>query len=220
MELITDIIKMLFFRLYSSHYDNMHSHEYGSMSMHNKIYEILKSYKNCKILDIGCGTGLLMKPLLEQGYCIDGVDNSINMLKEIKKKIPHATIFKIDLDDDQYLPLDRYQVIICNSVLQFTKRPRKVLDNLSKKLVQNGIILIGIPHQKSSSAMFVETLHEIKNKNFFHAIIKAQILIGWRIKNNAFWDFDTISREINQVGLRLTKLESRNAWGILISCKK
>ena len=50
---------------------------------------ILKKYafnKNCKILDAGCGTGLVGIELKKNGYSnIDGVDFSQNMLDQIPK---------------------------------------------------------------------------------------------------------------------------------------
>jgi len=62
---------------------------------------VLKKYvfnKNCKILDAGCGTGLVGIELKKCGYSnIDGVDFSQNMLDLIPKGI-YKKIEKVDLN--------------------------------------------------------------------------------------------------------------------------
>src|SRR5690554_5841139 len=42
--------------------------------------------KNSLILDLGCGTGNILIPLLEKGYFVDGLDLSDEMLTITKEK--------------------------------------------------------------------------------------------------------------------------------------
>ncbi|HST01570.1 MAG TPA: class I SAM-dependent methyltransferase, partial [Usitatibacter sp.] len=37
----------------------------------------------CSVLDLGCGTGRLTRPLLERGHSVTAVDNSIDMLRHV-----------------------------------------------------------------------------------------------------------------------------------------
>jgi SAM-dependent methyltransferase len=44
------------------------------------------------VLDIGCGTGRHLIPLVQQGYAVTGIDNSAGMLAVLKQKMPSAHI--------------------------------------------------------------------------------------------------------------------------------
>ncbi|MDI9434544.1 MAG: class I SAM-dependent methyltransferase [Euryarchaeota archaeon] len=51
--------------------------------------------KNCKILDVGCGTGRHVIELTKRGYSVTGIDLSENMLKKARKNACNAG-FEID----------------------------------------------------------------------------------------------------------------------------
>lgn len=55
-----------------------------------RIELIKKLGKDKKIVDLGCGTGEIMRPLVEAGYDVVGVDYSENLLKELREGWPDA----------------------------------------------------------------------------------------------------------------------------------
>ncbi len=59
----------------------------GTDKIKQEELKTIKKYikRNYKILDLCCGPGTFLIPLTKQGYDIDGVDFSKNMLKEAKK---------------------------------------------------------------------------------------------------------------------------------------
>lgn len=66
----------------------------------NKIIEdVVKKYsvprKLC--LDIACGTGTISRLLLDKGFEVIGVDNSSEMLKIARDKVPKAEFIKADI---------------------------------------------------------------------------------------------------------------------------
>lgn len=56
--------------------------------------DLIKSYctKDDQILDIGCGTGRHLLPLMKAGYSISGIDSSSGMLTKITDKAPTAKV--------------------------------------------------------------------------------------------------------------------------------
>lgn len=60
---------------------------------------IANGFKSKRILDIGCGTGASIMPLLEKGYEVDGVDNSTQMLKKAESKLKayRSSLFNMDI---------------------------------------------------------------------------------------------------------------------------
>ena len=67
----------------------------GLIAKKNKYYldfafklmlDLLHPQKNQRILDIGCGTGISLEPLLNKGINLTGIDPSIYMLDLAEKK--------------------------------------------------------------------------------------------------------------------------------------
>lgn len=59
--------------------------------------ELARSYGQGGVLDMGCGTGLIMLPLLQDGFHVTGLDLSQEMVNQCSKKIAGQGI-----DADQY----------------------------------------------------------------------------------------------------------------------
>ena len=67
-----------------------------------------------KIIDLGCGTGLLGKELHNRGFIdIDGVDFSQGMLEKARALNVYQNIFCMDLSRRTDLPEDHYDAAVC-----------------------------------------------------------------------------------------------------------
>ena len=77
---------------------------------------VLRKYaldKNCKILDAGCGTGLVGVELKKYGYSnIEGIDFSQSMLDLVPQNI-YKKIEKIDLNKSLKFKNNMYDVVMC-----------------------------------------------------------------------------------------------------------
>lgn len=77
------------------------------------------------ILEIGCGTGLLLYSLLPHLSRYVGIDNSEEAVQLIqrtcagKKNSEHVKLFVADADDLSALPPDQFDIIVINSVAQY-----------------------------------------------------------------------------------------------------
>lgn len=100
-----------------------------------------------RILDVGCSTGSLGK-FLKSKYkdlYICGIETdpiSIDQAKTILDKV----LF-LDLDYISEINIDEYfDLIILADVLEHTKFPEKVLNEIQKYLSQDGFIIISLPN--------------------------------------------------------------------------
>ena len=67
-----------------------------------------------RVLDAGCGTGLVGVVLAELGYTnIDGVDYSEDMINEAKRKGVYNTLARVDLMGSIDIPSDSVDAITC-----------------------------------------------------------------------------------------------------------
>ena len=108
---------------------------------------VLKKYalnKNSKILDAGCGTGLVGIELKKYGYLnIDGVDFSQNMLDLVPKNI-YKKIEKVDLNKLLKFKNNTYDVVMCVGTFTYGHVMPKALDELIRITKNKGLICFTI----------------------------------------------------------------------------
>ena len=108
---------------------------------------VLKKYalkKNSKILDAGCGTGLVGIELKKYGYLnIDGVDFSQNMLDLVPQGI-YKKIERIDLNKQLKFKDNTYDVVMCVGTFTYGHVMPKALDELIRITKNKGLICFTI----------------------------------------------------------------------------
>ena len=108
---------------------------------------VLKKYvlnKNFKILDAGCGTGLVGIELKKYGYSnIDGVDFSQNMLNIVPQGI-YKKIEKINLNKILKFKDNTYDVVMCVGTFTYGHVKHQALDELIRITKNKGLICFTI----------------------------------------------------------------------------
>ena len=108
---------------------------------------VLKKYalkKNSKILDAGCGTGLVGIELKKYGYLnIDGVDFSQNMLDLVPRGI-YKKIEKVDLNKQLKFKDNTYDIVMCVGTFTYGHVKPKALDELIRITKNKGLICFTI----------------------------------------------------------------------------
>ena len=125
------------------------------------------SLKGIKILDIGCGGGLLSEPMARMGadvFGIDASDKNINIAKlhaeKNKLKIKYFCSSPENFKTD-----NKFDVILNMEIIEHVKDVDFFLKSCSKFLKKNGI-------------MFVATLNKTL-KSYLFAIIGAEYVLRW-----------------------------------------
>ena len=108
---------------------------------------ILKKYafnKNYKILDAGCGTGLVGIELKKYGYSnIEGVDFSQSMLDLVPQDV-YKKIEKVDLNKHLKFKNNTYDVIMCVGTFTYGHVKPHALDELIRITKNKGFICFTI----------------------------------------------------------------------------
>ena len=115
----------------------------------NYLLEVLKSAQipldSLKIMDAGCGTGLIGKLLYEEGVRhIDGFDLSPEMVAVAARLNIYGTLRgEVDLSQalDDYPP-NMYDVVICGGVFTFGHVPPQGLEQLVYLCRAGGIVIL------------------------------------------------------------------------------
>ncbi|MBD5548759.1 MAG: class I SAM-dependent methyltransferase [Lachnospiraceae bacterium] len=103
----------------------------------NALLDMIEG-ENLSVLDLGCGDGNLTKSLYEQGYKVDGMDASNEMLEIAKSKYPEINFI---LSDAPNFSIDcKYDVVFSNAVFHWidSNKQLKMLQNVYNSLKTNG----------------------------------------------------------------------------------
>ena len=133
--------------------------------------------KGIKVLDIGCGGGLLCEPMARLGAEVLGIDV---VEKNIKVASLHAK--KMDLDikyrhisvEDLFRENPIFDVILNMEVIEHVDNPKFFIETCSKLLKNSGLI-------------FCSTIN--KNlKSYLFAILGAEYVMQWLPKGTHDWN--------------------------------
>ena len=123
--------------------------------------------KDIKILDIGCGGGLLSEPLSRLGATVTGIDASDRNIKIAKM---HLKKSKLDVDyycssPDKFVANEKFDVVLNMEIVEH-------VDNVDFFLLKSSELL------KKNGLMFIATLNKTL-KSYVFAIIGAEYILKW-----------------------------------------
>ena len=166
-----------------------------SLNLKNKK----KPLENIKILDIGCGGGLLSEPMSRLGAKVMGIDASeknINIAKMHAKK-NNLNIKYLCASPETLSANTKFDVILNMEIIEHVADVEFFLESCSKLLKKNGI-------------MFVATLNKTL-KSYFFAILGAEYILRWLPIGTHEWEkFIKPDDLINILKKYNLRLDSRN----------
>lgn len=139
-----------------------------------------------KILELGCGTGSVLKHLAKD-YEVWGVDLSGQMLSIARKKVAKAKLFRQDMVTFR-LP-QKFDVIFCvydsiNHLLRFAAW-KHLFANVARHLSEDGVFIFDINTQKKLDRHIAEPpwVHKFGNNVLIMTITAApRSASNWNIK--------------------------------------
>jgi SAM-dependent methyltransferase len=96
-----------------------------------------------RLLDVGCGRGIVLRHLIRNGYAAAGCDLAGDTVARLKYE--GCDVFLCDIEQDP-LP-GRYDVILCLEVLQQLFDPAAVLTKLAGALTERGYLIVSVPNE-------------------------------------------------------------------------
>lgn len=122
------------------------------------------------ILEVGCGTGVLIKKLIGLGYNVEGLSPDINQKKIITETI-NATFHHLAFED--FSKTDQYDCIIMSESAQYISID-KILENSKQALKKDGYLMIcdyfvlknSSRKLSKSGHAYEDFMNQIKNSDF------------------------------------------------------
>jgi 2-polyprenyl-3-methyl-5-hydroxy-6-metoxy-1,4-benzoquinol methylase len=135
------------FENYGLKYDN-EPFTQGTIGECNFIEKEIRSNKNIRILDIGCGTGRHSIELTKRGYTVVGIDLSESLLNRAKEKASeqnlHIVFQKQDARNLPFLHEFDLVMMLCEgafSLMETDEMNFQILQNAANALKPNGKII-------------------------------------------------------------------------------
>ncbi len=121
-----------------------------------------RNIKNLKILDVGCGGGIICEPLARLGAKVTGIDFSPN---NIKAAILHSKKNKLKIkyickDVEKSKIDEKFDIILMFEVLEHLDNWKKTIKNIKNNLDKNGIIIISTINRNLISKIFAINIAE------------------------------------------------------------
>ena len=105
----------------------------------------IKLKKSSKILDAGCGTGLVAEVLGDMNFKnIVGLDYSLDMLKIAKDKKIYTRLIQESLNKKTSLRSNQFDVVLCTGVLTSGHVGAKAINELIRVTKNKGYLILSI----------------------------------------------------------------------------
>ena len=158
--------------------------------------------KDIKILDIGCGGGLLSEPMCRLGAKVTGIDASDKNIKVAKL---HSEKNNLQIDyfcssPEKFNTKDKFDVILNMEIVEHVEDVNFFLESCCKLLKKNGL-------------MFVATLNKTL-KSYIFAIVGAEYVLRWLPIGTHEWEKFIKPEELISIleknNLRLDRVDGMN----------
>jgi ubiquinone/menaquinone biosynthesis C-methylase UbiE len=134
------------------------------------LFKKYNSKKEIKILDAGCGTGLVGVELKRNGYInLDGADFSQKMLDLVPKNI-YENLFKIDFNQKVNIADDTYEGITCVGTFTFGHVNPPALDEMIRICKNESLICFTINIGIYEEYGFDKKIKELEDNNSWKII--------------------------------------------------
>jgi len=95
-----------------------------------------------RLLDVGCGIGLVSEPLARLGYAVTGIDPSPHSLELARERAARAGLaigYRVGRGEDLPYPDASFEVVTCCDVLEHVEDLPRVLSELARVLTPGGV---------------------------------------------------------------------------------
>lgn len=163
------------------------------------LYEMLAEHKGKRILDLGCGNGVIACRLLDDGFDLYGIDASETGISIANTKNP-GRFFVQDISSERLpdaLSEFRFDVVISTEVLEHIYAPRSYMKLIKNILPYDGIVIISTPYH----GYLKNLVMALTNK------LDSHFTVLWNGGHIKFWSRRTLTMLLNEFGFKVIQFK-------------
>jgi 2-polyprenyl-3-methyl-5-hydroxy-6-metoxy-1,4-benzoquinol methylase len=138
-------------------------------------------------LDLGCGTGEYVGPLIDRGYRVDGVDISDYAIAQAQKNLSQEKreFFRGFVTPlEAFRPDSKFDLILCSEVLEHLEEPLPILKEMAHWVKHDGGLIISVPADPSLWSEEDSSVHHVRR--YTEAQLKEQLAEA-ELAPETFW---------------------------------
>jgi len=138
-------------REYSSKYSGTSSVAYSFITRRKRVCELLEECRGGKVLDIGCGPGVMVEYLTGKGFEVFGADISKEMVSRAKERYSYLKNchFSVGKAEDLNFPDSYFDVVICMGVIEYIADGEAAISEMARVLKPEGVLIVTLPNKSS-----------------------------------------------------------------------
>ena len=148
------------------------------------VVEILNKYQPEKILELGCGSGLFTIPLKQQGFNIEGLELSSEMIKVTQSKESNLTLHQGDMRSfDLQKSFDAILILSATlTLLQNHEEMNECLQRCYEHLEPGGMLFLELPNHavEIATSEHAQELYTNDDNSIVVVTQSSQIEKTWR----------------------------------------
>ena len=151
-----------------------------------------------KVLDVGCGNGVILKGLQSEGWKTYGVELN-DRASDYARRILGLNVFTGALMDAKF-PDSFFDVILFNHTLEHMTSPRRVLAEANRILKAGGLLVISLPNARSIEARLF--------KSYW---------FPWELPRHLYhFSFSTLTKILKLNGFKVSKMVGETGTGTFL----
>lgn len=153
---------------YAQRYDEKSPGGYAFRVRKQRLLELLHE-DGGKLLDVGCGPGVMVEDLLRLGYELWGMDAAPSMIDECRKNFGRVEQAHFAVGNATHIefPNESFDTVICMGVIDHVEEDELAIKEMLRVLRNQGTLLIAFPNRYSPwgwwrNFMFYPALRRIR----------------------------------------------------------
>lgn len=138
---------------WDSLYHPQNPSSYPFIARLQKTLDLAGSFQGKTVLDLGCGTGILIPFVIEGGGSYIGLDVSESMLEETRRKYPayvrNEKVHLVSGDVRKVELPDNLDLIVGLGFIEYFHHPTTLMSQLYGKLSRTGRLILSFPNSRS-----------------------------------------------------------------------
>jgi ubiquinone/menaquinone biosynthesis C-methylase UbiE/peptidoglycan/xylan/chitin deacetylase (PgdA/CDA1 family) len=136
---------------YSEKYKGHSAVSHSFAIRRQRVYDLLNDLKGEKVLDIGCGPGVMVDHMVDKGFEFYGVDISEEMIRQARERFGHirSAQFSTGRIEKLEFPDSFFDAVICMGVVEYIEDDGKAVREMARVLKPGGYAIITLPNKRS-----------------------------------------------------------------------